>query len=621
MTNQEIAVLLRKISTVYLIQNENRFKIIAYDKAAESIEQLTGQVEEYWKEGKLDEIPGVGKTIAAHLSELFSTGKVPQFDSILSSVPASIFPLLLVPGVGPKKAYRLVTELKLTDEKTVIDDLEQAAHAHKIADLEGFGEKSEADLLVNIDAFKRGQIKEHRILISEADRIASEVMTFILKETTVKLSTTLGSLRRRVSTIGDIDIAVATTDPKPVIERFIQYPHQKLIEQGPTGASLLLHNGRQVDLRVQLPELYGAMLQYFTGSKAHNIKLREHALSRGYSLNEYGLKLVKDHGAKAAHDGEHTKKGIAFDAEKQLYTFCTEEALYNFLGLEWVPPELREDRGEIEAALSKESGFTKLLQHSDIRGDVHLHSSYDLSSSHDIGDNSIEENLDTALALNYAYMGFSDHNPSVGNHSASDIARIMEKRMQEYRRRHTAWKKLVQKAHPHTAVPELFVMCEVDIMPDGELALPPEAFEFVDAVVVSIHSSFAQTSEQMTERVVKALQTHPKVRVFGHPTGRLLGKRDSVSFKWNEVYAICKERDIALEINANPSRLDVSDTIVYEARQKGIRFCIDTDAHAIDQLLLMPYGVDVARRGWATKHDIVNALGYTQFTQWLTKNS
>lgn len=619
MTNQEISTLLRKISTAYLIQNENRFKIIAYEKAADSIEQLTEQVKDIWKNGKLGDIPGVGKTIAGHLNELFTTGRVPQFELILSAIPASIFPLLFVPGIGPKKAYRLVTELHLEDEMTVVEGLENAANAHKIADLEGFGEKSEADILVNIEAYKRGQIKEHRILISEADRIASEVMVFLKKETKIGLSNTLGSLRRRVSTIGDIDISVATHDPKSVIERFIQYPHQKLIEQGPTGASLLLHNGRQVDLRVQLPELYGAMLQYFTGSKAHNIRLREHALSLGYSLNEYGLKVVGEQKKAAAHDGEHTKKGIAFDKAKQLYTFQTEEGLYNFLGLEWVPPEIREDRGEVDAAIGTTGELPKLVKPSDICGDLHLHSDYDLSSSHDVGANSIEENLDSALSLGYEYMGFSDHNPSVGNHSAAQIAHIMEKRMVEYTRRHDAWKKMVQKAHPKNTVPELFVMCEVDILPDGELSLPPEAFEFVDAVVVSIHSSFAQSSEQMTSRVVRALQSHPKVRIFGHPTGRLLGKRESVAFKWSEIYAVCKERGIALEINANPSRLDVSDAVVYEARQQGILFCIDTDAHAIDQLLLMPYGVDVARRGWATKHDIINTLGYTEFTKWLRR--
>lgn len=589
MTNQEIAHLLRKISTAYLIQNENRFKIIAYDKAADSIEQLTQQVKDLWKEGKLGEISGVGKTIAGHLNELFSTGKVPQFDLILSTIPASIFPLLLVPGIGPKKAYRLVTELHLENEKTVIEDLERSAKSNQIAGMEGFGEKSQSDIIVNIESYKKGQIKEHRVLISDADRIAKDVLEYLQKETTGMISTTLGSLRRRVSTIGDIDIAVATKEPAQIISRFVSYPHQKLIEQGPTGASLLLNNGRQVDLRVQTPEKYGAMLQYFTGSKAHNIRLREHALTKGYSLNEYGL----------------TSTSSSSDVKQ----FKTEEALYEFLGLTFVPPELREDRGEVEAALH--NTLPSLIAPKQIRGDLHIHSSYDLSSSHDIGAHTLVENLETGTSLGYEYMGFSDHNPSVGTHSEKEICDIMEKRYAWYTKTHAAWKK------KNPSGPELFVMCEVDILPNGELALPKEAFEFVDAVVVSIHSSFTQPSDEMTARVLNALQSDPKVRIFGHPTGRLLGKRESAAFKWSEIYAVCKEREIALEINANPSRLDVSDSVVFEARQKGIRFCIDTDAHAINQLYLMPYGVDVARRGWATKHDIINTVGYTQFRKWL----
>lgn len=589
MTNLEIASLLRKIAAAYLILNENRFKIIAYEKAADSIEQLTGQVEEMWKQGKLSEIDGVGKTIAQHLDELFKTGAVGHFAMILAQLPASIFPLLLVPGIGPKKAFRLVTELKLLNEETVVDDLAAAANAHRIAVLEGFGEKSEADILVNIDTFKRGQIKERRILISDADAIAADVIKFLEDIPEIIHIDRLGSLRRRVSTIGDIDLAVATKKPEKVIEKFITYPHQKLIEQGPTGASLLLNSGRQVDLRVQTPEMYGAMLQYFTGSKHHNIQLREHAISKGYSLNEYGLTSI-------------TNKNL-------VKNFSTEEDLYKFLGLEYVPPELREDRGEVQVSLQKK--LPALLKPENIAGDLHVHSSYDLSSSHDLGANSLDENLEVAKSLGYEYMGFSDHNPSVGKHTVKEICDIMEKRYVWYTKTHAAWKK------KNPTGPELFIMCEVDILPDGELALPKQAFEFVDAVVVSIHSSFSQTSDEMTSRVIKALQFDPKVRIFGHPTGRLLGKREGVIFKWNEIYAVCKEHDIALEINANPSRLDVSDSVVFEAREKGIRFSIDTDAHAIDQLYLMPYGVDVAKRGWATKHDIVNALGYTQFRKWL----
>ncbi len=293
MTNLNISALLRKIAAAYLILNENRFKIIAYEKAADSIENLTAQVEALWKEGKLSEIDGVGKTISQHLDELFRTGRVGHFELILGQLPESVFPLLLVPGIGPKKAFKLVTELQLSSAETVIGDLEDAALTHKIASIEGFGEKSEADIIVNIETYKKGQIKENRILISDADQIARQVMEFLEEVPGIVKFDSLGSLRRRVSTIGDIDIAVATKDPEAVIARFITYPHQKIIEQGPTGASLLLHNGRQVDLRVGDPKSYGAMLQYFTGSKHHNIALRTLALAKGLSVNEYGIKNLK----------------------------------------------------------------------------------------------------------------------------------------------------------------------------------------------------------------------------------------------------------------------------------------------------------------------------------------
>src|SRR4030042_2108577 len=284
MTNIEIAELLRKVAAAYQILDENRFKIIAYDRAADSIEHLTREVKDLWDDGKLGDIHGVGPAITAYLDELFRTGKVRHFEEVTKKLPSSIYPLLLVPGLGPKKAYTLVTKLKLHDAKTVISDLEKAVKSHKIAPLVGFGDKSEADILVNIETYKKGQIKENRMVLPEADAIAQDIMKFLKKLTSVQRVDTLGSLRRKVSTIGDIDISVATMMPDTVIDHFLTYPHQKVIERGPTGASLLLHNGRQVDLRVQTHHAYGAMLQYFTGSKNHNITLRAYALSHGLSL-------------------------------------------------------------------------------------------------------------------------------------------------------------------------------------------------------------------------------------------------------------------------------------------------------------------------------------------------
>lgn len=589
MTNLDLAALLRKISAAYLVLGENRFKIIAYDRAADSIEHLTSDVKDLWDDGKLGEIPGVGASIAGYLDELFKTGKVKHFDQIMDRVPAAMFPLLLVPGLGPKKAYKLVTHLKLNDPKTVVGDLEKMARAHRIAEIETFGEKSEEDILSSIAVYKAGQIKEVRMPLPIADAIAQEVIAHLKKLSTVKQVDVLGSLRRQVSTIGDVDIAVATVKPEEVVEHFLTYPHQKIVEKGPSGATILLHSGRQVDMRVQRPEAYGAMLQYFTGSKNHNIKLREFALTKGFSLNEHGIK--------------NTKSG-------KVREVATEKEFYEIAGLSYIPPEIREDKGEIEAA--KAGILPHLLEVSDMKGDLHMHTSYDLQSSHDLGRNPLSGHMDKALELGYEYIGISDHNPRQSNHTEADIAAIMKKRYAFYKAEEEKWNA------KHKKDIHVFVMCEVDILPDGRLALPDAAFAYVDAVVVSLHSSFTQERSVVTERIERAF-THEKVRIFGHPTGRLLGSREGVNADWTRVFAAAKKRDIALEINAYPDRLDLPDTLVYDARNAGLRFTIDTDSHAVEHMDLMRYGVAVARRGWATKHDVANSLGYNEFRKWLIK--
>lgn len=606
LTNLELAELLRKVAAAYQILNENRFKIIAYERAADSIEHLTSEVKDLWDDGKLNEIPSIGEAITKHLDELFRTGRVAHFDAVMKKVPAGVFPLLRIPGIGPKKAYKLVTELHIDgNEDEAIQKLAASAHAHKVAPIEGFGEKSEEDILAAIETYKKGAIKENRMELPAADSIAKHIIEYIKKlgSTTVERIDMLGSLRRQVATIGDIDIAVATKKPDAVIAHFVTYPHQKLIEKGPTGASLLLHNGKQVDLRVQKPELYGAMLQYFTGSKNHNIKLRSFGLAQGKSLNEYGIKDVK--------------------TGKTRY-MQTEEEFYKELGLSWIPPELREDQGEIEAALrqaqGKPEGLPKLVELRDIKGDLHIHTNYDLKSSHNVGADPLNAYLDEALQMGYEYIGLSDHNPKISDQSEKQIIDIMKRRKTYYEQQYTSWVTKISKTSIATRhSPQIFIMCEVDILPDGRLALPEGAFEFVDAVVVSIHSSFMQPKAVTTKRVTGALTAHPKVRIFGHPTGRLLTKREGVELDWKEVFAVCKERDIALEINAYPERLDLPDTIVFDARKAGLRFCINTDSHAALQMGMMRYGVSVARRGWSTKDDIINSLEYTKLKEWLLK--
>ena len=602
-TNLEIAVLFRKMAAAYQILDENRFKIIAYERAADSIEHLTSEVKDLWDDGKLAEIPGVGATIVGHLDELFKTGKVKHFESVMSKVPQSVFPLLSIPGVGPKKAYKLVKELHLRNEKTAIHDLQKAIEKHKVEPIEGFGQRSEEVISENIKTYRKGAVKEKRIVLSEADAIAESVISYLHKQKYVQHIDVLGSLRRRVATVGDIDMAISTTKPKEAITYFCTYPHTKIIEQGPTGASLLLHNGRQVDLRVQDAQSYGAMLQYFTGSKNHNIALRTYALTKGLSLSEYGIKRIQNSEFRIQNKDAKNKD------KERIKQFSNEKDFYKYLGMDWIPPELREDHGEIDAALKHT--LPNLVNLPGIKGDLHIHTSFNLEPSHDLGENTIEEVLDRADTLGYDYIGISDHNPSIGNHTDEEIIRIMEKRHNFYRNHIENWN------NKHKKSIQAFIMLEVDIKPDGSLALPKKAFDSVDAVIISVHSSFSMSKDDMTRRIKSALLAHSKVKILGHPTGRLLGEREGYEADWKEIFRICKERSIALEINASPYRLDLTDALVYDAVKLGCVCSINTDSHHVLEMGQMKYGVSTARRGWAEKRDIINSFGYNEMKKWL----
>lgn len=612
LTNTDVAQLFSNIAAAYEILGENRFKIIAYDKAAEVIAQMTVEIRDLWKDNKLDGIPGLGLAMKEHLDELFRTGNVKYLDEVMKKIPEAVFTFLLIPGIGPKRAYKLVTTLKIDDSgESAVNELEKAAKAGKIAVIPTFGDKSQAEILSAIITYRKGHIKERRVVLWRADIVAEGVMEYLSKLKEVKQVDLLGSLRRRVVTIGDIDIAVATNNPEKVIECFLEYPHEKLIERGPSGASVILTGGKQVDLRVQRPEAYGAMLQYFTGSKNHNIKLRSYALTKGMSLNEYGVK-------KTRRTQNLELKFQNYNTELELYEFGTEEEFYGVLGLPWIPAEMREDRGEIEAAIrqsqGKVGGLPKLVDVNDIRGDLHIHSNYDLSSAHDVGQDSMISILIKAEILHYEYVGFSDHNPSVSKHTESQIYAIMKKRKVNYEKEYYSYTKSVHNTRVH-----MFLMCEVDIDPNGKLALPGEAFSEIDAVIVSVHSSFRLTRAEMTKRVIKGLTMHPKVRIFGHPTARLIGEREGIDLDWEQIFEICLKRDIALEINSAPSRMDLPDQLVLEGLKKGCKFCINTDAHAVKSMDFMKYGVSVARRGWLAKKQIVNTMEYNEFKKWLIK--
>ncbi len=599
MTNQEIARLLRDVSVALTLEGANRFRILAYEKAADTIEASTADMKDLWKQGKLSELPGIGSAMISHLDELFEKGKVDHLENILKKVPSTVFPLLRVSGFGPKKAYKLVTIFKLKDPNTVVKDLIEAAKSGKIAPIEGFGEKSQQEILASLNRFLAGQGKKERMPLPIASSIADNLIIYLKKHQDTMDAMYLGSLRRLVATIGDIDLAVVTTNPKGLIDWFLAYPKkEKLIEKGPTGASILLDNGKQVDMRVCNPVNFGAMLQYFTGSKNHNVKLRELALQKGLSLNEYGMKPINK--VKSLK-----LKVQSYDKKLKLYQFAKEEDLYGALGLPLIPPELREDRGEIEVGLK--NNLPKLVKLSDIKGDLHIHSNYDLSPSHDLGASSIEEILKQADKLGYEYVGISDHNPSYTNHTTDQIIAILKARKRKFEQILASTK--ITRVH-------LFIMLEVDILPDGKLPLPQEAYDHLDAIIVSIHSSFNMDREIMTKRILSGL-SHPKAKIFAHPTARLIGSREGIQANWTEIFKFCLENKKALEINAHPSRLDLPDQLVYEAKKTGVKMVIDTDSHDVSQMELMRYGISVARRGWAQENDILNTLTYNKLKDWL----
>lgn len=599
-SNREVSEYLRTIAAAYILKDpgSSRFKIIAYERAADTIEHLSRELHDIWEDGKLDEVPTFGKSLTSNLDEYFRTGRSKHFDSILDGIPSTVFILMRVPGIGPKKAYKLVTELKLLNEETIFQDVQSAAVGNKIAVLESFGDKSQQDIVDAIARYQKQAGVQRRMPLPVASDLASQIIHHLRLHPGVKRADVLGSLRRCVNTIGDIDIAVEADekDISSIITHFTCFPGTAHIDNmGDKKASIIIGSGVRVDLRIQDRESYGSMLQYFTGSKAHNIKLREYAMKKQLSLSEYGI--TKTNGEKSTIQ---EKK----DIEKDIMLFDTEEAFYRHLGLQYVPPEIREGTNEIE--LAKKNSLPTLIEQREIKGDLHIHSSYDLKPSHDLGANTYKELLKRADELGYEYIGFADHNPKTGGLSEEEIVLIMKDRYTHIEQ--------IRKDNKLGVKP--FIGLEVDILPSGELALPQKAFEYVDYLIVSVHSAFTLPKNEMTKRVMRAL-SHPKVKVLGHPTGRLINKRDGFELEWNTVFQYCTDHSIAVEINSSPSRLDLPDVLVRDGLQYGLTYIINTDAHAAEQMDLMSFGVSVARRGWCSAGSVVNTMGYNSFKKWI----
>ena len=590
MTNLEIAELLRAVAAAYQLKSEdnNKFRIVAYQRAADAVEHASSELKDLWDEGKLEEIAGIGPNIEKHLGELFEKGFSIHFKEVMKDLPLQMFDLMVVPGIGAKTAYKLVNELEISD-KDPLTDLEKKAKQGKIAKIEGFGEESEKDILRSL-AEVMGRTKRH--LLPYTMTVAGEITSWLAKCKFVKRADPLGSLRRKASTVGDIDISVATDNPKEVIAHFVGYPKaQRVLEKGEHSASIVIPSDIQIDLMVQPPYGYGALLQHFTGSKHHNIALREFALKKNYSLSEYGIR----------------KRGA-----KGLKKFSTEEDFYHFLGLDFIPPELREDAGEINASLSHI--LPKLVEPEDIKADLQIHSNFDVETSHDLGESSMQEVVDRADKLGYYYIAFTEHNPSHSRHTEKQINDILKRKKEAVEKLNLALKS--KSNSKSKKVLKVFNSLEIDVLPSGKLPVPEMGLETLDFALVSIHSSFRMSKGEMTKRVLSGL-SHPKVKIFAHPTARKLTQREGIELDWEKVFDVCRNEGKWLEINADPMRLDLPDFLAKEAVKLGIKLTLGTDAHHADMMENMQFGVSVARRGWAQKKDIINTRSLEEFEKVL----
>lgn len=570
--NEEIAQLFENMAGLLELKGENIFKIRAYQRAARAIERHPEPLELLVQQGRADDlrqIPGIGEAIASKIVELVQTGKVHAYEELKAQFPPGVLTLMEIPGVGPKTALRLVQELGIQ----TVEELERAILDGRVASLPRLGQKSAENILKAIQATRS---KERRIPLGEALPVAEAVVA-ALKERlpSIKEAVPVGSIRRWRDTVGDIDIMVVSGDSQAAIDTFVRLPLvAQVLAHGPKKASVLVHQGLQVDLRVVDEDAFGSMLQYFTGSKQHNILLRDYANRMGLSLSEYGITDLKT---------------------GTLAKCATEEAFYARLGLPWIPPELREGLNEIEAAAKH--ALPTLVTLEDIKGDFHIHTDWS------DGQDTAEDMVAAAKALGYQYIAITDHSQGLG------IARgLTPERLQEQKR-------LLRHLEDRYSI-RIFHGSEVDIRADGSLDLPDEAMAQLDMVVAAVHSSLKQPREKMTQRVIQALR-NPYVTVLAHPTARLLGEREPVDIDLEAVFRAAKDAGVALEINASPDRLDLKDIHILRAKDLGIPLVISTDAHRTEMLRNMRFGVAQARRGWCEPKAILNTWPRETVEMWL----
>jgi DNA polymerase (family X) len=568
MKNQQIAKIFNEMAELLELKGENVFRIRAYSRAAQNIDNLSKDVSTLSEE-ELTTIPGIGKDLAAKIREFLTTGKVARHEELKQDFPRGVLDLLRIPGLGPKKAKQFYDKLRITS----VEELEAAIQSGKLEDLPGIQAKTVYNILKGIELIKRGT---ERRPLGRVLPLAEDIVRRVRENAPVDRIAVAGSIRRMKETVKDIDILTTSKKPEAVMDAFVKLPHvSRVLAQGPTKSSVITEEGIQVDLRVVEEDSFGAALQYFTGSKQHNIKLREMAVRAGLKLNEYGA--FKEPGEK--------KIGGK-----------TEEEMYKALKLPYIPPELREDAGEIEAAL--EGKLPDLVSIEDIKGDLHVHTK-ESDGSHDL-----DTMVQAAQKKGYEYIAITDHTKGLG------VARgLDEKRL-------AAEMRLIEEANRRLRGFTILKGTEIDIRADGKLDLPDEALTGLDIVVASIHSGFKQTREQITKRLLAAVR-NPCVGVIAHPTGRLISERDAYDVDMEAVLSEAAKYGVAMEINAYPMRLDLKDSHIRLAKEYGVPLVISTDAHVTSQYDFMAYGVAMARRGWAEKKDVLNALPYEQLMKRL----
>jgi DNA polymerase (family 10) len=572
MSNQEIAKIFYNLAS-YLEMEGVAFKPQAYEKAAITLETLEEDVGDIYKKGGLkaiEEIPGVGKSIAGKIEEYIKTGKIKYYEEFKKKIPVNLDEIIPVEGMGPKRAKILYEKLGIKNLK----ELEKAARTHKIAKLFGFGKKSEKNILEAIEFLKR---EKGRFLLGEILPKVREVSKKLEKIKGVERVDAVGSIRRMKETIGDVDFLVISKNPKVVMDFFVSLPGVvKIWGKGKTKSSVRLREGFDMDIRVLPKKVYGAGLQYFTGSKEHNIVLRKLAIDKGLKLSEYGL-----------------FKGSKIIASEN------EEEIYKALGLQWIPPEIRENQGETEAA--RKGKLPKLIDYNDINGDLHCHTNWSRKEYP-----SIIELVKNSQKMGYQYVGIADHTKFLRIENGLDEKKLILRN------------KEIDKINKRLKGFRILKGCEANIMNDGSIDIRDDVLAQLDYVIAGVHSTFKMPKEKMTERIIKAME-NPNVDIISHPTGRLIQRRDEYLIDFDKILKVAKETGTILEINSYPERLDLKDTNIRKAKEAGVKMVINTDSHHIDQMRFIEYGIAQARRGWAEKGDIVNCWSVEKLAKYFKK--